>query len=288
MKRNWEYSHAFEKAPLIPLSRRFPFFLLEYAKITKRDHSIAIFNAKSEVEAYTSVPAGSIGALILGPGCSITSEACRVLTARGCLLGVGGEFGLPIYMTSNHHRSPLMRIKQVDLIMNENDRLDAAKMLLLEREKFIKKFVSKTLPSFHVTLSSSIEKYLGQEAAWAKMAYSYCARFYSTEWKGRESSIEIPIKFLNHLCYSLADLIIIHRGFDQNLGILHGRTKGGGFTYDLADVIKPLLALDLAFKAKSHGWNISTIKKEFLNLVVAHDIIKLLSTVIDRVFRLKS
>ena len=61
-----------------------------------------------------------------------------------------------------------------------------------------------------------------------KKAYSQLANFFGTSWKGKKYlTKECPFFYLTFHTYR--DLVILHRGYDPNLGILHGRTKGGGF-----------------------------------------------------------
>ena len=85
----WNLPHKFEKNSLVPLSRRLSFFYVEYAKITKQLQSISIFRDDSK-GGYFTLPPASMGALLIGPGTSITTEALRVLSTRGCLVGVTG------------------------------------------------------------------------------------------------------------------------------------------------------------------------------------------------------
>ena len=137
-KRN--YISIDEVQPLIPLSRRIPFYYIEYSKIKRKDNDIRIFK-KGLKEEY-SIPVCGIGGLFLGPGTSITSESMRIISSRGCLIGVMGGNAAPLYLCSTQHRSPSPRMRQHDVIFDEKRRINVAKILFQKRATFIKKYSS--------------------------------------------------------------------------------------------------------------------------------------------------
>ena len=63
-KRN--YIHIDEVQPLIPLSRRVPFYYIEYSKIKRKNNDIRVL--KADLKEEYSVPVCGIGGLFLGPG----------------------------------------------------------------------------------------------------------------------------------------------------------------------------------------------------------------------------
>ena len=89
---------------------------------------------------YFTLPPASMGALLIGPGTSITTEALRVLSTRGCLVGVTGGSSSPMYLASTQHRSPHSKLKQIDIIKEEKIKLNACYVLLKERSNFISKY----------------------------------------------------------------------------------------------------------------------------------------------------
>ena len=129
---------------------------------------------------------------------------------------------------------------------------------------------------------------LSKEGAWAREAYKSLAVQYNIPFIKRGKPFrgkKDPLTFLNFLSYSLADLTILHLGYDPNIGILHGRTKGGGLSYDLADVVKPVIALDLSFQAMKEGWSLTEIKKEFMKLVLEIDVLNFLLKTLSEIFK---
>lgn len=283
-----KYIHIDEVQPLIPLSRRVPFYYTEYSKIKRKNNDIRILKANLK-EEY-SIPVSGIGGLFLGPGTSITSESMRIISSRGCLIGVMGGNASPLYLCSTQHRSPLPRIRQHKVIFDESKRINAAKILFKRRAVFIKKFsYMGWLPQFPFSKEEdTINTLLSKEGAWAREAYKSLAIKYKVPYikrgrpfRGKKDSLT----FLNFLSYSLADLIILHLGYDPNIGVLHGRTKGGGLSYDLADVVKPVIALDLSFQAIKEGWDLMKMKNQFMKLVLEIDVLKYLLNTLNEIFK---
>ena len=284
-KRN--YISIDEVQPLIPLSRRVPFYYIEYSKIKRKDNDIRVF--KEGLKEEYSIPVCGIGGLFLGPGTSITSESMRIISSRGCLIGVMGGNAAPLYLCSTQHRSPLPRIRQHDVIFDEAKRIKAAKILFKRRSMFIKKYSSVKLLKFpSAEKRDTINTLLAKEGAWAREAYKLLAVDYDVPFVKRGKPYrgkKDPLTFLNFLSYSLADLTILHLGYDPNIGVLHGRTKGGGLSYDLADVVKPVVALELSFSAVKKGWSLTEIKNQFMKLVLEIDVLDYLVKTLSEVFK---
>lgn len=282
-----KYIHIDEVQPLIPLSRRVPFYYIEYSKIKRKNNDIRILKANLK-EEY-SIPVSGIGGLFLGPGTSITSESMRIISSRGCLIGVMGGNATPLYLCSTQHRSPLPRIRQHKVVFNESERINAAKILFKRRALFIKKFSSVSLPRFpSCTEKDTINTLLSKEGAWAREAYKSLSVQYDVPFARRGKPFrgkKDPLTFLNFLSYSLADLTILHLGYDPNIGVLHGRTKGGGLSYDIADIVKPVIALDLSFQAVKEGWSLTEIKNQFMKLVLEIDVLNYLLKTLNEVFK---
>ncbi|MDE0118852.1 MAG: CRISPR-associated endonuclease Cas1 [Bdellovibrionales bacterium] len=284
-KRN--YIHIDEVQPLIPLSRRVPFYYTEYSRIKRKNNDIRIL--KADLKEEYSVPVCGIGGLFLGPGTSITAESMRIISSRGCLIGVMGGNASPLYLCSTQHRSPLPRVRQHKIVFDEKKRINAAKILFKRRALFIKKFSSIIPPPFpSCAENDTINTLLSKEGAWARQAYKSLAVQYEIPYVKRGKPFrgkKDPLTFLNFLSYSLADLTILHLGYDPNIGVLHGRTKGGGLSYDLADIVKPIVALELSFQAIKEEWSLTEIKNQFMKLVLEIDVLNYLLKTLKEVFK---
>ena len=285
VKRN--YISIDEVQPLIPLSRRIPFYYTEYSKIKRKKNDIRIL--KADLKEEYSLPVCGIGGLFLGPGTSISSESMRIISSRGCLIGVMGGNAAPLYLCSTQHRSPLPRIRQHNIVFNEKKRLCAAKTLFKRRQMFINKCSTVNLLRFpDYDDKDTVNTLLSKEGAWAREAYKTLAAKYGVPFTKRGRPFrgkKDPLTFLNFLSYSIADLTILHLGYDPNIGVLHGRTKGGGLSYDLADVVKPVIALDLSFVALKKGWSLTEIKNRFMRLTLDLDILSYLLKTLNKIFK---
>jgi len=147
------------------------------------------------------------------------------------------------------------------------------------------------LPDFpDPSIYTSIEQLNLSEAAWAKRSYRKLAKEFNIPLTNKESedkNKKNPITFLNFLSYSVADIAIYHLGYDPNIGILHGRTKGGGLAYDLADIIKPIVALVPSFVARDKGYSLSKVKSNFISDIIRYDLLDYLIKTLEILFNKK-
>jgi CRISPR-associated protein Cas1 len=84
---------------LIPPSHRELFMSLEKAKVRVEDHRIVYWTsdgAKGAIEIAHSVPYCNIAFLLLGPGCSVSSEAMELLAAANVVVGFTGGGSTPL------------------------------------------------------------------------------------------------------------------------------------------------------------------------------------------------
>ena len=281
-----KFTQLDENQILVPLSRRVPIFYTEYCKVVRSGSDVRIL--ANRVESEFTIPVAGIGCLILGPGTSISAEAMRISTSRGCKILVAGGEASPLFLSSTQHRSPLSRLRQYRLITDQEKRLKAGKVLFQYRSAFLNKFGNESIPKFpDAYWADSIEKMLSLEGAWAKQSYKKLAQKYKTKWSSKKIADDKkhPIVFLNFLTYSIADIAILHLGYDPNVGVLHGRTKGGGLCYDLADVIKPVLALEGAFEAIANSYSLSEIKNKFMTKVRELDVLDYLVQALNATFK---
>jgi CRISPR-associated protein Cas1 len=267
-------------AKLIPLSRRLPFFYLEHAVIKRVDNSIVVFD--QDLAGYTA-PSASMASLIIGPGCSITSEAAKEISKNGCSLIFSGESGLPILVKEHKYRSPLNKIRQYSIVTSKRDRLVAIKRLFLERSRFIDQ-MSLKIPQPSYDFAKSGEECMGIESGFMKKCYHLHSLTYGFKWSRKQDlNIKSPLKinYLNHLCYSTASVVIDHLGYDLDVGLLHGRSKGGGLVFDLADVFKPTYSLELSFK--NLGASNKDLRKQFFDKMVNEDLLAKLVVALKKI-----
>jgi CRISPR-associated protein Cas1 len=273
-----------EKQYVIPLSRRQPFYYCEYSSIIKHNDSVRILKKDGDVKIEYDIPIANIGCLIIGPGTSITTESIRIISARGCHCVFTGEGGVPIYSKTIFHRNSTNKYKQFKLISDKELRFKAANILLSERQSIINKF-KPDLPALSLN-SINNQNYMAIEAVWAKSAYRYVCSKNNYTWVGKSSlHREHPLNLMNHLLYSITDVVISYCGFEPDMGVIHGRVNGGGLCYDIADIYKPILTLEQAILHDINKSASKQIKESLLSDILKFDIIDSQIKILTEIFK---
>jgi CRISP-associated protein Cas1 len=282
-----KYQRRSIPAKLISLSQRLPFYYAERCKIFVKDDVLVVADA---VDGIKSVPAAMVGALLLGPGCNITTEAARLAAENGMNIVFTGGGGVPAFSHIRYHRSATPLLKQFDIVSDPVKRLKAAKNLLAARAKVVQNGTYDLPPLRVPSEPENLQSLLGFEAAWVKRAYHMHAKRLGVVWEGKRAlnDKKHPLILLNHFCYCIADVVIEHMGLNPNLGVLHGATRGGGFTYDLADILKPELALGpgLVASVREDLARPGKVKESFLSDVRRTDAFGLLVSVVEEFLEL--
>lgn len=251
------------RAKTVPYSLRLPFYSVERCKIhLKNDQVVASSEDGDQIE---TLPVAAIALLLIGPGCSITSEAARVAALRGCTVSFSGGAGVPVFSHTVAYRSPTLRIKQVRSFTDPIERLRLAKLLLSKRAEVVKR--NTGLPPLHseeFSEAGSVEAVMLAEARWAKTAYASCRLRFGVTFTDKRQN---PTSLLNHMLYSIMMSACLHLGLDPNLGVIHSPNRGGGLVFDLADVWKPTLTWETSYEWASANFSSSKMKALFLQKV---------------------
>lgn len=246
----------------VPFSIRLPFYYLERAVIGLRGGQCTAFSETS----VETLPVAAIAVLMLGPGCSISTEAAKTAALRGCVVCFSGGGGIPIFSNTVAYRSPKNKLAQAKLFLSPSCRLKAAKDLMASRARVITKWTS--LPPFRLTdveNAKDLSSVMLAEARWAKSAYASCSKRFGPMHALKESKKGTPLALLNHFLYSVAMGACLHMGYDPNLGVVHGENRGGGLVFDLADVWKPAVTLELAFICNAARHDTNKMKALFIS-----------------------
>lgn len=234
----------------VNLSNKEPGVYFEYSKISIKDGQV-IATSK---DVSSVIPVSLYSSVVLGPGTSITSEAVKVMSKRECGIIFAGGYGLPAYGATLNYRTPKHKLNQYSVMSNNLKRMKAGRLLLAERDSVCAEF---SLPRFdleEIKRSRSVQDLLLVEARWAKKTIRNLSDTYGSD--KREA-----LKLVNHFSYSAVLPSIVHLGLDPNIGVLHGKNRGGGLVFDISDVYKPWISLSFCFEAKS--LDASLLKREF-------------------------
>lgn len=220
---------------------KYPFVYLERGRLEVDDSSVKWIDCSGNV---IPIPIATVNCLLLGPGTSLTHEAVKVMSASNCSLCWVGEDSLIFYAcgytpTANSRNFS----RQVALSADKKKSLEVACRLFMRRFPN-EDFEGKTL-----------QMMMGMEGARVRELYKEKAEHYQVGWKGRRF---VPGKFelgsmtnqilssANAALYSIICSAVHSMGYSPYIGFIHSGSPLP-FVYDLADLYKEYLCIDLAF-----------------------------------------
>lgn len=226
------------------IKERMSFLYVEHCVVSRQDGAITI----TDMRGTASVPAASLGVLMLGPGTKVTHRAMELIGDAGTTTIWVGERGVRYYA----HGRPLtqssrMVLRQAELVSNVRSRLRVARMMYQMR--FPNEDVSEL----------TMQQLRGREGARVRTVYRRCSKEYGVPWKGREynpndfsdSTAINQALSAGHAClYGIAHSAIVALGLSPALGFVHtGHDRS--FVYDIADLYKAEITIPIAFEVAS-------------------------------------
>ena len=238
-----------EKPELQELPRigeRMSFIYLEYCRISRTDSAVTSTDKRGTV----SIPAASIGALLLGPGTSITHRAMELLGDCGASVLWVGENGVRYYAHGRPltHSSSLLEA-QAKAVSNMRSRLAVA------REMYSMRFPGEDVS--HLTM----QQLRGREGSRIRSAYRRWSEETGVEWNGRSydptdyasgDAVNQALSTANSCLYGIVHSVIVSMGCSPGLGFVHtGHERS--FVYDVADLYKTEITIPIAFRIAASG-----------------------------------
>ncbi len=221
---------------------KYPFIYLERGRLEIDDSSIKWIDSEGHV---VRIPVATINALLLGPGTSITHEAVKAATAANCSICWVGEDSLLFYAAGTTPTSNTRNIiRQARLAM------DKEKALKVARKMFAYRFPDAELKG------KTLKEMMGMEGNRVRALYQEKAEEYGVGWKGRRFTpgkfelSDVTNKVLtacNAALYGILCSVVHSMGYSPHIGFIHSGSPLP-FIYDLADLYKEYLCIDLAFK----------------------------------------
>lgn len=244
-----------------------PFLYLEKSAIVVEDEQLIALSK----EGKEQIPANKFQMLILGYGTSITHPASIYAAKHNLnICFAKGGFNIHAVWNSSRYQNPISLRNQFKKHIDDKRRLDIAKEFIIkkcERSKGNSEIINKMKNAI------SIEQLIGYEAVWAKEIYkSYCKENFRRLPKGTDE-VNLKISLLNNLLYNFVTSIIISCNLNPSIGFVHGRTRRGGLAFDIADIYKQKLSLDLAFNSEGVSnralmWECSSLLRENNKLII--------------------
>ncbi|EGQ9440511.1 type I-E CRISPR-associated endonuclease Cas1e [Vibrio cholerae] len=220
---------------------KYPFIYLERGRLEIDDSSIKWIDADANV---IPIPVATINTLLLGPGTSVTHDAIKTATAANCAISWVGEDSLLFYAAGFLPTADTRNLKkQMLLAASEESALKVARMM------FAKRFPDADLED------KTLKSMMGMEGNRVKALYQQKAEQYGVGWRGRQFT---PGKFSlsdltnqimtasNAALYGILCSAIHSMGYSPHIGFIHSGSPLP-FVYDIADLYKEHLCIDLAF-----------------------------------------
>lgn len=220
---------------------KYPFLYLERGRLEIDDSSIKWIDSTNNV---VPLPVATLNALLLGPGTTVTHDAVRTATAANCAICWVGEDSLLFYAAGFLPTADTRNLKrQIELSA------DPKKSIEVARRMFARRFPDADLKE------KSLQEMMGMEGNRVRALYQQKAEQYQVGWKGRSfkpgkfASSDLTNQILtstNAALYGVLCSAVHSMGYSPHIGFIHSGSPLP-FVYDLADLYKAELCIDMAF-----------------------------------------
>ena len=249
---------------------KYPFLYLERGRLEIDDSSIKWIDSDCNV---VRLPIATINTILLGPGTSVTHEAVKVMAAANCSVCWVGEDSLLFYAVGQSPTSDSRNFRAQMLLAS-----DGKKSVEVARRMFARRFPTAKLDG------KSLKEMMGMEGHRVREIYGQMAVKYNVGWKGRSYE---PGKFemgditnqvltsANAALYGILTSCIYSMGYSPHIGFIHSGSPLP-FVYDLADLYKESLCIDLAFSLTlemAGRYNKAKVSAEFRKRVIEMDLL---------------
>ena len=226
---------------LVRAQDRLTFIYMERCAIHRDANAITATDERGTIH----IPAATLGALLLGPGTTVTQQAMVLMAESGSTVVWVGEEGVRYYAhgRSLAHSSRLLEA-QAALMTNQSSRLRVA------REMYAMRFPGED------TSGLTMQQLRGREGARVRKAYREHSAAQSVPWTRRSYDVEAfedgdpvnqALSAANTSLYGVVHSVIVALGCSPGLGFVHtGHVRS--FVYDIADLYKVELTIPLAFE----------------------------------------
>ena len=220
---------------------KYPFIYLERGRLEIDDSSIKWIDCDGNV---VRLPVAMLNCLLLGPGTTVTHEAVKVMAASNCGLCWVGEDSLIFYAAGQTPTSDTRNFRRQMLLSADPD-----KSLKVAARMFARRFPGEKLEN------KTLHQLMGMEGLRVRQLYEKKAIEYKVGWKGRQFT---PGKFemgdvtnriltsANAALYGIICSAVHSMGYSPHIGFIHSGSPLP-FVYDMADLYKEELSIDLAF-----------------------------------------
>ncbi|MFK3659857.1 type I-E CRISPR-associated endonuclease Cas1e [Scandinavium sp. NPDC088450] len=250
---------------------KYPFIYLERGRLEIDDSSLKWLDAEGQV---VRLPVATINTLLLGPGTSITHDAVKTAAAANCALCWVGEDSLLFYAAGFQPTADSRNFRRQMTIA-----CDKKRSLEVARQMYQRRFPDAELRE------KSLKEMMGMEGHRVRSLYQEKALQYGVGWKGRQFT---PNKFelsdttnqiltsANAALYGILCSAVHAMGYSPHIGFIHTGSPLP-FIYDLADLYKAELCIDLAFalnKEMAGQYDKHLLAKRFRERVITMELLE--------------
>jgi CRISPR-associated protein Cas1 len=273
-----------ERNQLPQISEKYPFLYLERGRLEIDDSSVKWIDCDGNL---VRLPVATINTLLLGPGTSVTHEAIKVMTAANCTVCWVGEDSLLFYAVGQCPTADTRNMRtQMELAADHKKRTEVARRMFSSR-----------FPDVDIS-GKSIQELMGMEGLRVKKTYEQKAEKYGVGWEGRSyvpgkfKMSDVTNKILtssNAALYGILTSAIVAMGYSPHIGFVHSGSPLP-FVYDMADLYKEELCIDLAFSMTVEMcglYNKYQVAEEFRKRVVKMKILERIGDTIRQMLGLK-
>jgi CRISPR-associated protein Cas1 len=221
---------------------RYPFLYLEKGRLNIDDSSLKWVSGAGDV---IRLPVATISCIMLGPGTSVTHEAVKVAAASNCMLLWVSEDSLVFHAAGQSPTATTSNIRHQAKLSSL-----PSKSIVIARKMFSKRF-----PDVDVS-AKNLKELMGMEGSRVKKLYEEKANEYGVGWQGRRhtpgnfkmgTTTNKLLTAYNQSLYGIVSSCIHALGYSPHLGFVHSGSPLP-FVYDIADLYKGDVSIDLAFK----------------------------------------
>lgn len=260
---------------------RYPLLYFEHGRIEVDDSSVKWVGANRDIYA---IPVATIATILLGPGTTVTHEAIKAISSSNTTICWVGDDSLRFYAAGITPTSDTRNLlQQVKCAADPEIRLTVAKRL------FSRRFPDESLEG------KSLQTLMGMEGGRVRTMYANKAEMYGVPWVGRryipgkmEASDKVNrlLTHSNSLLYAVITSSVIAHGYDPRIGFIHSGSPLP-FIYDLSDLYKEILTIDLACMLASKEEKITNARlvEEFTKRAVDFDLLSKLSQDLEEIFK---
>ncbi len=246
---------------LVRAQDRLSFVYLEHCVVHRDANAITARDSRGTVH----IPVASLGALLLGPGTTVSQQAMVLLAESGSTAVWVGERGVRYYAHGRSlARSSRLLEKQAALVSNQRSRLRVA------RSMYAMRFPGEDVSGL------TMQQLRGREGARIRRLYREQSNATGIQWTRRTydtadfadgTAVNQALSAANTSLYGVVHAVIVALGCAPGLGFVH-TGHALSFVFDIADLYKAEVSIPIAFAVTSR--NVADVGAETRRAVRDH------------------